>query len=86
MRSQKRRLYWRLCYGAIIVLSVLTFSPLVIPSGTFRPMLFGMPYTLWVGIVFTVLTVVLTYGATQFYPVHDSTTESSPDKSSHLHS
>ena len=72
METNKRRLYWRLCYGATIVLSVVTFSPLVIPNGTYRPMLGGVPYTLWVGIVLTVLTVVLTYGATRFYPVHDA--------------
>ena len=86
MEPNKRRLYWRLCYGTIIVLSMLTFSPLVIPSGTFRPMLGGIPYTLWVGIVLTVLTVVLTYGATQFYPVDDLSTDPSSDTNSPVNS
>lgn len=86
MESTKRRLYWRLCYGGIIVLSVIAFTPLVIPSGTYRPMLLGMPYTLWVGIVLTVLTVVLTYGATQFYPVQDPSTEQSSEKSPSINS
>lgn len=86
MEPENRRLYWRLCYGAIIVLSVLTFSPLVIPSGTFRPMLLGMPYTLWVGIVLMVLTVLLTYGATQFYPVREDATKRSSDTNPHLNS
>lgn len=79
METQKRRLYWRLCFGAVIVLSVLTFSPLVIPSGTYRPMLGGMPYTLWTGILLTVFLVGLTYGATRYYPVHDSSAEPSSE-------
>jgi hypothetical protein len=77
METSKRRLYWRLCYGGVIVLSVLTFTPLVIPSGTYHPMVLGVPYTLWVGILITGALVLLTYGATQFYPVHDPPLEQS---------
>lgn len=73
--TSRRRLYWRLCYGGIILLSVLTFSPLVIPPGTYRPMVLGMPYTLWVGILVAVLTVGFTYGATQLYPVRETSPE-----------
>lgn len=80
METSKRRLYWRLCYGATILLSVLTFTPLVIPSGTYRPTVLGVPYTLWVGILLTVALVLLTYGATQFYPPSDP----SPVGNSHL--
>ena len=58
---------WRICYGTVIVLSILTFTPLVIPAGVYRPMLWGVPYTLWVGILVTVLLVVLTYAATKVY-------------------
>jgi hypothetical protein len=54
---------------------VLTFSPLVIPSGTYRPVVLGMPYTLWVGILVAVLTVGFTYGATRLYPVRDPSSE-----------
>lgn len=79
METNRRRLYWRLCYGGIIVLSVITFTPLVIPRGTYHPMLLGMPYTLWVGILLTVLAVGLTYGATQVYPVRDPSDEQSPE-------
>ena len=63
----KRRTYWRACYLAVVALSILTFSPLVIPPGTYRPILAGVPYTLWIGILITVLLVVLTFLATQFY-------------------
>ena len=35
----------------IFVISVMIFTPLVIPKGVYTPELFGLPYTLWVGIV-----------------------------------
>lgn len=69
--TEKRRLYWRICYLTVVVLSVLTFTPLVIPAGTYRPMVAGIPYTLWVGIVLTVALVMLTYMATQLFPPED---------------
>lgn len=59
---------WRLCYMAVVVLSVLTFTPLVLPIGTYRPMALGVPYTLWTGILVAVAFVGLTYVATQVYP------------------
>lgn len=77
MEKSRQRLYWRLCYGGVIVLSVLTFTPLVIPSGNYRPMVMGIPYTLWIGILVTVAMVGFTYGATQLYPVRDPDTEPS---------
>lgn len=59
---------WRLCYAAVIVLSVITFTPLVLPVGTYRPMVMGVPYTLWTGILVAVAFVGLTYVATRVYP------------------
>lgn len=63
-----RRTLWRLCYTSVVVLSVLTFTPLILPLGTHIPEVFGVPYTLWTGIVVTMVLVVLTYLATQLYP------------------
>jgi drug/metabolite transporter (DMT)-like permease len=67
----QRRLYWRICYLTVVVLSILVFTPLVIPAGTYRPMVGGVPYTLWVGILITFALLVLTYYATQYYPPAD---------------
>lgn len=63
-----RRTLWRLCYLGVVVLSVLTFTPLVLPLGTHTPEMFGVPYTLWTGILVAVALVGLTYVATQVYP------------------
>lgn len=75
MTSTRRRFYWRLCYGSAFVLSVLTFTPLVIPSGVYTPTVLGLPYTLWTGILMTVALVLLTFAAGQVYPPDSSDTD-----------
>ena len=73
-----RRRYWRACYLAALLLAGLTFTPLVTPAHVYRPMLEGLPYTLWVGILVTVGLVVLTYVATRVYPVEDRRARDEP--------
>lgn len=75
MNTDKQRLYWRLCYAAAFLLSIVTFTPLVSPMGQYRPMVAGLPYTLWVGLLVTIGFVVLTYAATQLYPIHSTDDE-----------
>ncbi len=59
MKNIKR--IWTIIRIAIIVISILVFTPLVIPKGVYTPELFGMPYTLWVGMVvyFSFLILIL---------------------------
>ena len=66
--SNKNILYWKICCAAAILLSILSFTSLVIPKGMYQPMLFGIPYTLWTGFLVTVGLVVLTYIATSVHP------------------
>lgn len=75
MTARQRRFYWRLCYGSAFTLSVLTFTPLVIPSGVHTPAVLGIPYTLWIGILITAALVLLTFGAGRFYPPDPSDAE-----------
>ena len=63
---------WKVCVVLVIILSALTFTPLVIPAGRFQPEFFGMPYTLWVSILLTVLLVLLTYIGTWVHPGRNS--------------
>ncbi len=51
-----------------IILSIITFSPLVIPANKFRPVFAGMPYTLWTGIVMMILFIIITIVAALFHP------------------
>jgi len=50
-----------------VVLAITVFTPLVIPSGTYLPMLFGLPYTLWLGVLVTVVFILLTWQAARAY-------------------
>ena len=59
MRNKKR--IWTIIRIVIIVISILVFTPLVIPKGVYAPELYGMPYTLWVGmaVYFSFLILIL---------------------------
>ena len=46
-----KNLYWKLCCAAVILLSILCFTPLVIPAHEYRPLLWGLPRTLWAGML-----------------------------------
>jgi len=44
-----------------ILLCIATFSPLVIPQNEASPFLLGVPYTMWMGFLVSILFVVLAY-------------------------
>ncbi|THH41710.1 hypothetical protein [Neolewinella litorea] len=71
LSPRKRTLYWRLCCGLATLLMVLSFTPVFLPPRTIDPTLFGMPYTLWAGILLCVVMVGLTYVATLVHPGRD---------------
>ena len=58
---KQSKLFWRICVALVIVIIAVTFSPLVLNTGKIKPQLFGFPFTLWFGILLTVLLIVLTY-------------------------
>jgi len=51
-----------------LVIVVISFTPLVIPDHAYHPRLFGLPYSLWMGILVTVALVFLTWIATRVHP------------------
>ena len=59
---------WRICVVTTIVLCILAYSPLVIPSGVSTPMLWGLPRTLWLGLLVYVAIVAVTFVATRVHP------------------
>ena len=63
---------WRICVALVIVISAITFTPLIIPVGEYQPELFGLPYTFWTSILITVLLVLLTYIGTRVHPGRNS--------------
>ena len=42
---------WKFTRAGVIILSILIFTPLVIPANEYNPKLIGLPYTLWTGIL-----------------------------------
>lgn len=66
-------MYWRVCCVGVIVLCVLTFTPLVIPAGQSMPMLAGVPFTLWTGILIAWLLVALTLVGVYVHPKEEPT-------------
>ena len=59
---------FKIIIAAAVVLTILSFSPAVIPAGQAEPRLGGMPYTLWMGILVTIGFVVLTFLGSLFHP------------------
>lgn len=59
---------WTFCKVAVGLLIMLTFSPLVTPSGVYEPTFMGIPYTLWMGIIVAFLLVGITWIGTRVHP------------------
>ncbi len=70
--KEKKRKYWRILRTLTIILCLITFTPLIIPKGIFKPELFGIPYSLWTSFLITIALVFITYLGTK---VHRGTEE-----------
>lgn len=65
-RLKKRKKFhrkWILASGSVLV--ILVFSPVILRPGKIDPTFLSMPFTLWSGMLITVLMVVLTYLASR---------------------
>ena len=68
---KKRNKYWTICIIAVITLTVLGYTPLMIPKGVYKPMISGIPYSLWLSFLVTVALVTLTYLGGKVHPGND---------------
>ncbi len=64
--SDKR--IWKWIKWAVAVLVVITFTPLVTPTGIYKPQIFGIPFTLWSGMIVSLLIVGLVWWGTRVHP------------------
>ena len=60
-RMKQKKILRYVVVGVALVLTVLTYTPVVLHPGKIDPKLLSMPYTLWTSILITVLLVLLTY-------------------------
>lgn len=65
-------IYWKLCCVGVFLLSALTFTPLIMPAGSFDPMLAGVPYTLWTTILIGFALLLLTFIGSRVHGGQDS--------------
>lgn len=68
MNTKKNSSFYHVLIVLALLLAVLTFTPLVMPYGVFRPSLMHLPYTLWVGLIVAILFVCLTWFAMRKHP------------------
>ncbi len=71
MKQQKNKTAWYILVASVVVLTMITFTPLIIPQGVYQPEFFGMPFTLWISILVTIGYVVLTFIGTKVHPGND---------------
>lgn len=74
MKKDKKR-YWNICIICVAVIAILAYTPLVIPKGVYKPMILGIPYSLWLSFLITVALVVLTYIGAKVHPGNDNEEE-----------
>jgi len=58
VKMKKNKITWLVVKTLIIIISILVFTPLV-TSNEYNPELFGIPYTLWVGMLVYIILVSL---------------------------
>ncbi|MFH0757976.1 MAG: hypothetical protein V2B15_11875 [Bacteroidota bacterium] len=69
MKRNKRN--WSICTLLVAALVVLGYTPLMIPHGIYKPMIFGIPYSLWTSILVTMALVALTFVGSKVHPGSD---------------
>lgn len=58
---------WYILVALMFSLFLIEYSPLVLPSGQFKPMFIGIPFSLWLGIIGAILGVLLTFLAAKTF-------------------
>jgi hypothetical protein len=73
--KKRKTTYWRICIAIVVMLILITFTPLIIPHGVYKPMLLGIPYSLWSSFLITCVLVALTYLGSKVHPGKDEEEE-----------
>ena len=69
--SKGNNTYWRICIAVVIVLIIISYTPIVIPKGVYKPMVLGIPFSLWLGFLITAALVILTFIGAKVHPGND---------------
>ena len=63
-----KRNIWTLIQAAAVVLTLIAFSPLVLNPQVHTPYILGMPYSLGLGVIISILFIVLVILGAIFAP------------------
>ncbi len=66
-----RYLTWRACCAAMVLVAIVSFTPIVIPPGQHEPTLAGLPRTLWTGLLVSVTIILLVLVGAYVHPDRD---------------
>lgn len=66
--NARKRTYWRLAVVAVVIVSIFSFTPLVLNRSSPEPYLFGMPHTLWASMAIAFVLVLLTFVGAYLHP------------------
>ena len=72
---KRNKKYWTICVILVVVLIVIGYTPIMIPKGVYKPMILGIPYSLWLSFLITVALVTLTYIGSKVHPGADEEEE-----------
>jgi len=72
---KRNKKYWTICVVLVVVLIVIGYTPIMIPKGVYKPMILGIPYSLWLSFIITVALVTLTYIGAKVHPGADEEEE-----------
>ena len=59
----------------MIILVIITYTPIIIPGGVYKPMVLGIPYSLWTSMLITATLVLITYIGSKVHPGNDEEEE-----------
>ncbi len=65
MKKNRNKKRWYVIVAIVIVLVVVTFSPIILSPGRIEPKFLSLPFTLWSGMLLTIVVVILTYLASR---------------------
>ena len=68
---KRNKKYWRICVILVVLLIIVAYTPLMLPHGVYKPVILGIPYSLWLSFLITVALVVLTYIGSKVHPGSD---------------
>ena len=66
--QSRRNVLWKSCCAVVILLSILCFTPIVIPAGQYQPTLLGLPRSLWAGILIAFAILGVAFIGTLVHP------------------